>query len=317
MKKYKIFTDGDLDGVCCAIVSNIVFGDENVDYEICGYQNINEKISAYIENKEYEMFEKTYITDISVNKEVAEMINNKCKSKFRLLDHHKTADFLNTYEWATVIVQNKDNIKECGTSLLYQELYGKEAYNGNELGNFVEMVRQYDTWEWKNSKKEFPKQLNDIFGIIGAKDFIDYYSHNYEKSIEEFAIIFPNQFLELLKYKRREIDLAISEKLKKVKIIGKTTWLRNLLPEKFRSKYFLKGNYAITLCDRKDLTSELGSKILDKFPNINYVMLVYDGGIALRSVGDFDVSEIAKKYGGGGHKNAAGFITCKWYKFLE
>ncbi|HLO77393.1 MAG TPA: phosphohydrolase [Magnetospirillum sp.] len=28
---------------------------------------------------------------------------------------------------------------------------------------------------------------------------------------------------------------------------------------------------------------------------------------SLRSVGDFDVSEIAKKYGGGGHKNAAGF----------
>ena len=29
--------------------------------------------------------------------------------------------------------------------------------------------------------------------------------------------------------------------------------------------------------------------------------------ISLRSVGDFDVSEIAKKYGGGGHRNAAGF----------
>lgn len=28
---------------------------------------------------------------------------------------------------------------------------------------------------------------------------------------------------------------------------------------------------------------------------------------SLRSVGDFDVSEIARKYGGGGHKNAAGF----------
>ena len=28
---------------------------------------------------------------------------------------------------------------------------------------------------------------------------------------------------------------------------------------------------------------------------------------SLRSVRDFDVSEIAKKYGGGGHKNAAGF----------
>ena len=35
----------------------------------------------------------------------------------------------------------------------------------------------------------------------------------------------------------------------------------------------------------------------------------HDGNVqfSLRSVGNFDVSEIAKKYGGGGHKNAAGF----------
>ncbi len=30
---------------------------------------------------------------------------------------------------------------------------------------------------------------------------------------------------------------------------------------------------------------------------------------SLRSRGDYDVSEVAKKYGGGGHKNAAGFTT--------
>lgn len=293
--KIKLFTDSDLDGISCAVVANVVFGDENVDYEICGYGNVNEKISAYLENKEYADYDKTYITDISVSREIAEKIN-QCKKTFRLLDHHKTADFLNTYEWATVIVQNKDDIKECGTSLLYQELYKEEAYNGNELGNFVEMVRQYDTWEWKQAQNDLPKKLNDIFGIIGYKDFIDYYSNNYYKSIEEFANMFPDKFMELLKYKRREIDLVIDEKLKKVKI---------------------KGDYAIVLCDRKDLTSELGSKILDQFENINYVMLVYDGGVALRSVSDFDVSEIAKQYGGGGHKNAAGFIHNEWYKFLK
>ena len=30
---------------------------------------------------------------------------------------------------------------------------------------------------------------------------------------------------------------------------------------------------------------------------------------SLRSVGDFDVSELAKRHGGGGHKNAAGFTS--------
>lgn len=32
---------------------------------------------------------------------------------------------------------------------------------------------------------------------------------------------------------------------------------------------------------------------------------------SLRSRGDFDVSELAKKYGGGGHKNAAGFVVAE------
>jgi oligoribonuclease NrnB/cAMP/cGMP phosphodiesterase (DHH superfamily) len=284
--KIKLFTHSDLDGIGCACIANIVFGDENVDYEICGYQNIDEKISTYLENKEYEKYNKTYITDISVKKEIAEKIN-QCKKTFRLLDHHKTAEFLNTYEWATVIVQNKDDVKECGTSLLYQELY-KEVYNGNDLEDFVELIRLYDTWDWKQTQNDLPKKLNDIFGIIEYKDFISYYSH--------FRNLFPNKFMELLKYKRREIDLVIDEKLKKVKI---------------------KGDYAIVLCDQKYILSELGSKILDQFENINYVMLVYDGGVALRSVGDFDVSEIAKQYGGGGHKNAAGFIHNEWYKFLK
>jgi len=34
--------------------------------------------------------------------------------------------------------------------------------------------------------------------------------------------------------------------------------------------------------------------------------------ISLRSIGDYDVSIIAKYYGGGGHKNAAGFIHNSW-----
>jgi nanoRNase/pAp phosphatase (c-di-AMP/oligoRNAs hydrolase) len=30
--------------------------------------------------------------------------------------------------------------------------------------------------------------------------------------------------------------------------------------------------------------------------------------VSLRSIGDYDVNEIAKQFGGGGHKNAAGFV---------
>ena len=40
--------------------------------------------------------------------------------------------------------------------------------------------------------------------------------------------------------------------------------------------------------------------------------------ISLRSVGDYDVSAIAKTFGGGGHRNAAGFeVSFDRLKFIE
>jgi nanoRNase/pAp phosphatase (c-di-AMP/oligoRNAs hydrolase) len=38
---------------------------------------------------------------------------------------------------------------------------------------------------------------------------------------------------------------------------------------------------------------------------------------SLRSLGDFDVSEIAKEFGGGGHKNAAGFKVPRSHPFAS
>lgn len=290
MKKIKIFTHNDLDGVGCVVVGNMFFGIDNVDYEICSYEDINEKVKEYLLENRYVEYDETYITDISLDENTALYVNyiNRQTVDVKLFDHHKTAEFLNKYDWAKVIVEDENGVKESGTSLFYKHLYKEHAYCGDEVGVFVELVRQYDTWEWKKNNAELPKKLADIFGIIGIEDFIEYYSSDY-------IDMFPKEFENLLKYKRIDIDNYINYKLEKVKII--------------------EGN-AVVMCDRHDCLSELGSKILDKYENIDYVALVYDGGVALRSKDDNDVSTIAKRYGGGGHKNAAGFKTNEWYKWL-
>jgi uncharacterized protein len=58
--------------------------------------------------------------------------------------------------------------------------------------------------------------------------------------------------------------------------------------------------------------SELGHLMCREYPHAAFSASYYDDkdGLrrwSLRSIGDFDVSEIAKVYGGGGHRNAAGF----------
>lgn len=58
--------------------------------------------------------------------------------------------------------------------------------------------------------------------------------------------------------------------------------------------------------------SELGHDLAKKSGTYGLIWYVDAGGAvncSLRSEGDYDVSEIAKAFGGGGHKNAAGFVT--------
>ena len=55
--------------------------------------------------------------------------------------------------------------------------------------------------------------------------------------------------------------------------------------------------------------SEIGHILADKLPPIGIIWFQRNGRIcvSLRSNGKVDVSELAKRYGGGGHKAAAGF----------
>lgn len=59
--------------------------------------------------------------------------------------------------------------------------------------------------------------------------------------------------------------------------------------------------------------SELGNELCKKFPEAAFSVSYCDRkdvrSWSLRSIGDFDVSAIAREMGGGGHKNAAGFST--------
>ncbi len=58
------------------------------------------------------------------------------------------------------------------------------------------------------------------------------------------------------------------------------------------------------------MSSEVAGELSEGHPFAAvYVETSTDIIWSLRSRGDFDVSEIAKKFGGGGHKNAAGFTV--------
>lgn len=103
--KIKIFTHIDLDGIGCAVLAYLAFGKENVDVEYCNYDDVDDKVEAFMENEDlYRSYDSIFITDISVSDRVASMIDILDKSDccVRLFDHHGTALRLDNYFWCTI-----------------------------------------------------------------------------------------------------------------------------------------------------------------------------------------------------------------------
>ena len=74
---------------------------------------------------------------------------------------------------------------------------------------------------------------------------------------------------------------------------------------------FVDKNVFVVNSSTKRITSLVGHALCKKNPPFSVVWYEAKDGtvhVSLRSEGNFDVSKIVQKYGGGGHKNAGGFV---------
>lgn len=72
--------------------------------------------------------------------------------------------------------------------------------------------------------------------------------------------------------------------------------------------------YRVPVVNATDHISDIGNRLCELFPEAAFSASYRDTADdrrewSLRSVGTFDVSLVAKRYGGGGHRNASGFRT--------
>lgn len=308
--KIKIFTHNDLDGISCKILFEHVF--KNADIVVCSVANVNDKIKDFIMGGDIELYKHVIITDLSIDDDVEKLLNS-INIKKMLLDHHKTALYLNRNYWATIITENIEGTKQSAASLVLHFLIETKLIdeNINNIIKFVEYSRLYDTWEWKQEETDIPLKLNNLLYYIGEEDFTKYFLSEFKKE-KEFKIL-CEKHKELLIYYEKEKEKYIESKMNKLRIyINKETSIIKFIKNIFRTDNAL---YITVLCDRNDCISFLGDRILTEH-NVDYVKIIYDGGVSLRSKGNFDVSVIAKKNGGGGHKNASGYKCKKYWKHL-
>lgn len=301
--KIKLLTHTDLDGVGCAIVAYMAFGRENVDVEYCDYNNIDSKLRAFGSDGElYKSYDKIFITDISMSAELAADMDICCDhDKIKLLDHHSTALRLNQYSWCEVRVCDAVGVKTSGTMMFYRHLLSNGYldnlldYHGENLVRFAKIVRDYDTWRWKEELGEggiVCKQVNDIFYIYGRDKFIDW---SMIKIRDRLARPYPNfdsmdKFI--LEQKQKDIDAYIASKNDQLMIVNDN--LGYISGVVFAERYF----------------SELGNSLSELNPDLDYITMIdiSRGTISYRTVrDDIDLGgEIAHSFGGGGHRKAAG-----------
>ena len=329
MNKIKLFTHGaDLDGIGCAILAYLAFGRENVEVEYCDYKDVDGTIREFYLCGNPDDYDVIFITDISVDEEVASEIDSLVASgqKWRLFDHHGTALGLNAYEWCEVLVlHHYTGIKTSGTELLSMYLFENEqfdhydAHTIENIDRFVDIVRDYDTWRWKELGDEGTvcKQVNDLFHIYGREKFIEWVMDQLTKSEPElktlhgeiFAILDPNntdqlrepyitfpRFTDmdnvLLDQKQKDIDCYIEKKDKHLVT----------MKDQF--------GYSCGVVFAEQYFNELGNRLCEMHPELDYVAIidVCKGVVSYRTVREgLDLGgEIAHSFGGGGHKKSAG-----------
>lgn len=284
---YRLLSHNDLDGVGCGILAKLAFG-KQVRIRYNSISGLNHEVEWFLENGDKETF--LFITDLSVNEENEKRLEEfyKAGGKVQLLDHHKTALHFNDYEWGHIVVEDEEGKLTSATSLFYEYLVKQELLEpSNAVAEFVELVRQYDTWEWEQNDNQEAHRLNALFFLVSIDEFEEKMVERLKDSDHFFFDEFEKKILDMeedkieryIRRKRRELVQAPIDE------------------------------YVAGIVYAESYHSELGNELGKEYPHLDYIAILNIGGkrMGFRTIHDHvDVSQVAGQYGGGGHAKASG-----------
>lgn len=314
-----LFTHDDLDGAACELVflSRKYFSFTLIRNKIirCSNNNVDQMVQHALDDGTIDNYSTIYFTDIAPSKELVIELNDKLGNNLIIIDHHKTNLYINDIvKNSYIVTEIQPGKMACGASLLLDHFYGSRIEHDNFKENFVresisfmrdfvEMVRLYDTYEWKKNNDEHPYRLNVFFKMFGPDMFIQHYTSKiddvrklYQSSITEILPLPP-----VLSYdEMRFIDAIIERQQKAIDSIT----LDDV------QVIDIKGvKAAIMLAPLGADVNEIANQFLSKYKEVDIFIEadIKRGAWSFRSLDPkFDVSSYAKQIGGGGHPCAAG-----------
>ncbi len=294
------------DGFGAAFSAWLKFGDE-AEYHAQQYGQPTEKLQSEILGRE------VYIIDFSFPKPVMDAIFADAK-RVVWLDHHKTAfemwcgkygrgmHWLGTTEQPELghhYIELNDN--KSGAMIAWEYFHP-----GTEIPLLIRHIDDYDRWQFKlEGTKEFNKALwsytpwnfeqwAETFLPCQLGNKYDFGEAKYNHMLREGAAI--------LRAHEQNVSSVVKGASRDCEIGMPFDAASELMP-------VIKGLAAN--CP-PHLSSDVGHQLANQSGTYGLLWYINKKGkcvCSLRSNGDYDVSTIAKAFGGGGHKNAAGFET--------
>lgn len=301
MLKKILFTHDDMDGAGCRILFELANQDieKGTDYLVvnCPNGGADGNVMNIVEKSIIDKDTEIYFADICANLDTLEYLVNNFSTP-KIFDHHKTNfPVVIVVPNASIIPENELGVMQSGTSLLYQHFSsigdGIDVKNKDFLAEFVDTIRSYDTYEWKETNNINAKKLNTLFTLLGMERFCEQYIKRITTDESSDIISIEDiKFVEAkLENEQRIIDSVTPDDVYHIDIHGLKT-------------AFVLGGFGVNV-------SELSYQFLTKYPEFDVFAsfsLWRGGEFQFRTIrDDLDIGkDIAAPIGGGGHPKAAG-----------
>lgn len=272
----KCFYHNDHDGRCAAYVVAKYFDNFNRN----DFFEVNYSDKLPIDNLEKEV---VIFVDYSFTKDTCHIIDQLKKQKCYVvwIDHHKSSmEIADTYGY----IKGIRNTSLSGAALAWCYYYnGGDIFNIKDMPEFIKYIDDYDRWQYK-------------FGNITDYVKLGIEAHPYDFNDDIWRLLDTEDYLD--------------EVIKDGKVISKYMENNNkYYTELWGYETTIDGIKAIAV-NRKS-NSLLFGDLLDTYPI--GISFAFDGNKYVYTLftkdDNIDCSKIAAKFGGGGHKGAAGFQT--------
>lgn len=164
------------------------------------------------------------------------------------------------------------------------------------LDEYVELVRQYDTWDWTKTNNLLSRDMNVLYMTFPKEDF---YNSIMDKIKSAFKIMLNDTDKLLLRIENKRNEDYINEKLENVYY-----------------KTILGYNCAIVFAEKN--INEIAQKLYSD-NGTDVAVIVRDNYISYRTNKNIDLNKFAQRFGGGGNEKTSGSPISKESReiFLE